>query len=534
MKFLSKISIFFLSAAIFMSALVVFADNTSTQSAEWPYLKFNINISVENRISEKDVAVLSEKISEAVSAPFFALTRDYPDYAMWLKRFNVRSTYSETASGNTMTYTLKNLEYTFYGNPNYGDPKGMLEQLNGVIDRFTPTGDTMYEQLLSIHDFICEINTYVRESEGGIYCYSAYGSLVDRKSVCEGYAEAFKLLCDKAGIECILITGMSLPSNQTKMETHMWNIVRMDDGEWYAVDVTWDDADDLAGNYNYFLVGSDSVVRGKKFGESHFASYDLINIGGNGKTIANLEYPTLSSVAYDKENGKTEYTYSGERFHYNALNDIQKEIYDKMLNALINNMPSDPTKTPTPDATEDKDNDPLSSTNQSTSEPKETTTDKETTPSDTTTEAETTTADTTTEEETTAVDTTTPKDSTEPPTDTTTEPSDTTTEPVTDPLDTTPSTTNKPPETSTQKDTDPPVSSTTERTDTTAKDTSGDTTESPNNTGTVTTQGNSKNPGEGETQSLYDTLTTVVIISAITSLSLIIGIFVIRYAKKHK
>ena len=530
MKLLSKISIFLLSAAIFMSALVVFAENNSSQSAEWPYIKFNISISDKNKISESSEAQLSEKISDAVSAPFFALTRDYPDLTMWTTGFSTRSSYSIVTSGTKKTYTLTDIEYTFNGNPNYGDPKGMLDQLNGVVNSFTPSGSTMYDKLLDIHDFICEINTYVKESEGGLYCYSAYGSLVNHKSVCEGYAEAFKLLCDKAEIECILVTGMSLPSNSNTMEGHMWNLVRMDDGEWYAVDVTWDDAGDVAGNYNYFLVGTDTVIRGKKFTESHFASYDFINIGGNGKTITDLEYPTVSSIAYDKENGRTEYTYGGERFHYNALDDIQKEIYDKMLEALRNNMPSNPDKTPVPDTTDD----PLSSTNQSSSTPEETTTVKDTTVADTTTVKDTTEADTTTAGNTTPSETTTPDESTKPPVITTEKPQDSTTETVSDPNGTTPSSTTKPPETSTQKETDPPVSSTTEKPDTTVTDTSSDTTEKPNNTGNITTQGNGNASQEREMQKLYDTVTTVVIISAITSLSVIIGIFVIRYAKKHK
>ncbi|MBQ7780181.1 MAG: hypothetical protein IJ404_06765 [Clostridia bacterium] len=531
MKFLGKISIFLLSAAIFMSALVVFADNTNAQASNWPSLKFTISISEKNKISENDEATLSAKISDAVSAPFFALTRDYPDLTMWTTGFSTRSSYSILTSGTKKTYTLTSIEYTFNGNQNYGDPSGMLDQLNNVVNSFTPSGSTMYDKLIDIHDFICEINTYVKEDDGGLYCYSAYGSLVNHKSVCEGYAEAFKLLCDRAGIECILVTGMSLPSNGTTMEGHMWNLVHMDDGEWYAVDVTWDDAGDIAENYNYFLVGTDTVIRGKKFTESHFASYDFIEIGGETKTIADLEYPTLSSIAYDKENGRTNYTYGGERFHYNALDDIQKEIYDKMLDALRNNMPTDPSKTPAPDTSEGNGDDPVTTTKPDSTTPEETTTADETSTADTT-KGDTT--DTTRADETTTADTTTPEDTTEPPVITTTEPNDTTTENVTDPSDTTPSSTTKSPSTSTQKETDPPASSTTEKVDTSGNDTVSDTTENPDNTGSITMQGRDNGRRIREMQKLYKTVTTVVIVSAITSLSIIIGIFVIRYAKKHK
>ena len=55
--------------------------------------------------------------------------------------------------------------------------------------------------------------------------------------VCEGYAKAFKYLCDlsrflSAEIECSLAVGSILEGN------HMWNIVHMEDGNNYLVDIT--------------------------------------------------------------------------------------------------------------------------------------------------------------------------------------------------------------------------------------------------------------------------------------------------------
>lgn len=58
-----------------------------------------------------------------------------------------------------------------------------------------------------------------------------YGSLVNKKAVCGGYAKAFSYLCDKVGIESLTITG---DFGETP---HMWNMVKLD-GEWYHVDAT--------------------------------------------------------------------------------------------------------------------------------------------------------------------------------------------------------------------------------------------------------------------------------------------------------
>ena len=502
MKFLRKISIFLLCAVIFMSAFVVFAEGQGSEMPAWPYLRINVNISEKNRIKDKYKEGLEAKISDAVSAPFFALTRDYPDLTMWCTGFKLSSSYALMPGDRN--YVLMSVEYILNGNPSYGDPSGMVGQLNAVIDAFTPTGDTMYDRLVSIHDYICQINTYVA---GAPYCYSAYGALVDGRSVCEGYAEAFKLLCDKAGIDCILVTGLSLPDeNNDTTEAHMWNFVRMDDGEWYAVDATWDDSDDIAGNYKYFLVGSETVIRGRKFKDSHLTCYDFIEIGGTGKTLSSLEYPTLSEVAYDKDNGSTDYVYEGGRYHYDSLDDLQKELYDKILSELRGNMPSDTTQTP----------------NIGTTDSTVTTTPDETTdPSSTTPEVTTTATDTTSAESTTPDQTTTPEDTSELSTDTATE---TTTAA---PVDTTPSTT-EPPVSSTQKDTEPPKSDTTTKTDTTARQTEINTSES------ITTAEKNKTSNDRQMYDLYKTVTTVVITCAISSLSIILVIMVIRYARKHK
>ena len=62
--------------------------------------------------------------------------------------------------------------------------------------------------------------------------FSAYGVLVNKKGVCGGYAEAYKILLNLAGIESIIVTGYL--DNGTY---HSWNKVKHGDN-WYNVDVT--------------------------------------------------------------------------------------------------------------------------------------------------------------------------------------------------------------------------------------------------------------------------------------------------------
>lgn len=99
------------------------------------------------------------------------------------------------------------------------------------------------------------------------------------RPVCEGYARALKLICNELGIPSILVSGKG------GNEPHMWNYVQMDDGKWYAMDVTWNDSTE---NDGYFLVGK-SVMNQK-----HEESWQIMT---SGQTVQ-FVYPTLSASSY--------------------------------------------------------------------------------------------------------------------------------------------------------------------------------------------------------------------------------------------
>ncbi|MCM1505927.1 MAG: hypothetical protein NC177_02170 [Ruminococcus flavefaciens] len=120
-----------------------------------------------------------------------------------------------------------------------------------------PDGD--YEKALYIHDYIAEICHY---NTGDDYEYSstAYGCLAEGQANCEGYAKAFCYLARRLDMKCILITGKT-----DKGENHAWNQIEID-GDWYNLDVTWDDMD-ISGSTRraYFLCDD------KTFGKTHIA-----------------------------------------------------------------------------------------------------------------------------------------------------------------------------------------------------------------------------------------------------------------------
>lgn len=82
------------------------------------------------------------------------------------------------------------------------------------------------EKILAVHDYIA----YTARYAGGTDKSNAYGILVSKGAQCKGYAMTFRLFMNALGI-----------TNQTcGNANHIWNMVELD-GEWYHVDVTWDD-----------------------------------------------------------------------------------------------------------------------------------------------------------------------------------------------------------------------------------------------------------------------------------------------------
>lgn len=212
--------------------------------------------------SEEDAEALSTAVFESCKSGIDSALYDYPEI-YWLDVGKILINFSNVTysySPRTRTYnfkigTLLITPGTFDGFEDIDEAASMKETFEKAIEDFPVSGDTRYEQLKSIHDQIAEFTNY---DINGKYASSAMGALVEAGVVCEGYSKAFKLICDRLGIPCVLVFGNYNEENRT---AHMWNYVMMEDGNWYAVDVTWDDLDGSGGKelkYDYFLKGTKS------------------------------------------------------------------------------------------------------------------------------------------------------------------------------------------------------------------------------------------------------------------------------------
>lgn len=121
--------------------------------------------------------------------------------------------------------------------------------------------DSEYDIALILHDEIILASEYAYEPDGvtpedSSEAHNILGILVLDRGVCESYARSYQLLLNYFGVENIFVTGYS------KGVPHAWNMIRMDDGEYYWFDMTWDDqpSHTWGVSYGYFCVSDTEAV----------------------------------------------------------------------------------------------------------------------------------------------------------------------------------------------------------------------------------------------------------------------------------
>jgi len=262
-------------------------------------------------------AVYSEETKQAIFAwlgsyvtpAYLALTYDHPEL-VWLSGAKYTIGYSVYTplfeSGEISIITdleLAGSTFTITPTKDTGVLTGskvnpLFDGTKSQIDAMLPANATTYDKVKAVHDKICSMVSYENNTQniGNQYYQTPYSLYYDAdgdgkiETVCAGYAKMMKLQCNKYGIPCVLVTGVT-----DSGEYHMWNYVQMENGVWYAVDATWDDQSTTM--YDFFLVGSETYSSAafgtKKFGNTHIPS-------GKWTTSADcvFSYPILSTTVY--------------------------------------------------------------------------------------------------------------------------------------------------------------------------------------------------------------------------------------------
>ena len=185
-----------------------------------------------------------------------------------------------------------------------------IDHANEIITDHANEAD--YQKLVSYKDEICNAVKYNTAAGNHNYTYN-YGNpwqliwVFDNDTstnvVCEGYAKAFQFLCDGSKFRSHLVASRIVTGTMaggTGAGGHMWNVVTMNDGKNYLVDVTNCDGGTIGYPNKLFLVGfgSGSATTGYSIpiqGQSTMTfTYD-----DNTKANYSVEELAIASKAYD-------------------------------------------------------------------------------------------------------------------------------------------------------------------------------------------------------------------------------------------
>lgn len=281
--------------------------------------EYKDDISLSRNITEEDLSIIYDAIIGTADFEMVCPTRKY-DYKY-----------------DSLTGNVYNVD------PNY---EVSLEVKDTMLESVDTTANSIIAQTVGLdefqtvrffHDYIIKHCSY---DDSGENYGNAYGALIEGKAVCEGYARAFKYLCDKVGIPCELVNGYA------DVE-HMWNLVRIN-GDWYQVDLTWDDPKNHDGDYisyTYFNITTNEILKDHTINDTlelpdaiatdynYFNYYDL-----NVSSLDEFKEKLYQEVCYALENSRQyvyfkatdEQVYSDIMYNISAENDL----YDIIGNAI--------------------------------------------------------------------------------------------------------------------------------------------------------------------------------------------------------
>ena len=148
---------------------------------------------------------------------------------------------------NNKCYTTYTFTVSYYSDARQEKELNRAEE--ALLDSLNPSGSD-YEKLTTVYDWMCKNIKYDYEhlyDDDYFLMYTAYAALINRASVCQGYAVLLYRLALRMGIDCRVITGRGNGGG------HAWNIVKMGD-RYYNLDSTWDAPYSQAGlSYRYYL-----------------------------------------------------------------------------------------------------------------------------------------------------------------------------------------------------------------------------------------------------------------------------------------
>ncbi|MCF0229229.1 MAG: leucine-rich repeat protein, partial [Parasporobacterium sp.] len=194
--------------------------------------------------------------------------------------------------GVGVTYAAPDVLYVDGWPVYYIVDRKFIDQVNSVMVNAAAivakySGCSDYEKITGYADEICALTDY--DYDAASYGYTGdkqaqqllnvFDGDPSTKVVCEGYAKAFQYLCELSSFSDGVHSIMTLGS--LNYQRHAWNVVTMEDGRNYLVDVTWSDEGDICTG-EYILKGAAMTYIGKYYvvGKDYYFNFESESAGG--------------------------------------------------------------------------------------------------------------------------------------------------------------------------------------------------------------------------------------------------------------
>ena len=282
------------SVSVFLNSITRKLEYTFPDDVDYtdPYAKQQYAVdAVYNDIAENMQQYIDE-VRAFIPYMFMSMSYDNPQ-AFWLGNYWSWGTTFGYSWDNLTAQGRDSVEYTYYIMYNIKNSdfdtridefrsaqavSDGVQEFKSLVDNIlenAPVNRSRYQQIRYLNSWLTNNNAYSTAYYSGDFSPIVWSPISALRGtsgpdgpVCEGYARAFKILCNQLGIPCMLAVGDAISYADATPESHMWNEVKMNDGNWYAVDVTWNDPvgsdnDPTLSGYeceSWLLLGKNDIV----------------------------------------------------------------------------------------------------------------------------------------------------------------------------------------------------------------------------------------------------------------------------------
>lgn len=239
----------------FLSSLIIIvSSNVNSSSAQTALPICNDDNGCSIVLNKSDTFVKNAKeLEEVIFSKMLILEKKFKiswnentisgnDIKKAIKNITSKPEIIEIYSGNTVTYSTDYLEMNVRYKTNLDTDKKVKSYVKNWVKKNIKSNMSDEQKVKTIHDFMVTNFNYnfgdENEKSGGHSIYIPSSLIYGEGGVCQAYSTLFYKMAKESGLEAQFIAGVS--KNNYYSGPHAWNMVKID-GDWYHIDVTWND-----------------------------------------------------------------------------------------------------------------------------------------------------------------------------------------------------------------------------------------------------------------------------------------------------